>query len=103
MKTQDPVPTPKENIRSSFGGGSGAASRSIPAGDFAVNTPPIAAVNPDRWGLNGDSPIQPPMDDLAFTSDINMGMGIDDSTFTWEMIGLGLEEPLPPQETIDEL
>jgi hypothetical protein len=32
-----------------------------------------------------------------------MGMGIDDSTFTWEMIGLGLEEPLPPQETIDEL
>lgn len=32
-----------------------------------------------------------------------MGMGLDDSTFTWEMIGLGLEEPLPPQETIDEL
>jgi hypothetical protein len=32
-----------------------------------------------------------------------MGMGLDDNTFTWEMIGLGLEEPLPPQETIDEL
>ena len=43
------------------------------------------------------------MDDLAFPTDINMGMGLDDSTFTWEMIGLGLEEPLPPQETIDEL
>jgi hypothetical protein len=23
--------------------------------------------------------------------------------FTWSMIGLGVEEPLPPQETIDEL
>ena len=34
---------------------------------------------------------------------MNMGMGLDDNTFTWEMIGLGLEEPLPPQETIDEL
>ena len=43
------------------------------------------------------------MDELAFPTDINMGMGLDDSTFTWEMIGLGLEEPLPPQETIDEL
>jgi hypothetical protein len=60
-------------------------------------------VNPERWGLNGDSPIQAPMEDLTFTADMNMNMGIDDSTFTWEMIGLGLEEPLPPQETIDEL
>jgi len=34
---------------------------------------------------------------------LNMGMGLDDNTFTWEMIGLGLEEPLPPQDTIDEL
>ena len=43
------------------------------------------------------------MEDLTFTGDMSMGMGIDDSNFTWEMIGLGLEEPLPPQETIDEL
>lgn len=43
------------------------------------------------------------MDDLAFTASMDMGMGFDDNTFTWEMIGLGLEEPLPPQETIDEL
>jgi hypothetical protein len=43
------------------------------------------------------------MDNLNFPTDMNMGMGIDDNTFTWEMIGLGLEEPLPPQETIDEL
>ena len=29
-------------------------------------------------------------------------LGIDDS-FSWEMIGLGLEEPMPTQEAIDEL
>lgn len=56
----------------------------------------------DRWGFSGESP-QPPMDNMAFTADMNMGLGLDDNTFTWEMIGLGLEEPLPPQETIDEL
>ncbi|EPE31562.1 Zn2/Cys6 DNA-binding protein [Glarea lozoyensis ATCC 20868] len=103
LKTQDPVPSPKDNLVNAFGGMNGAASRSIPAGDFAVNTPPLVSVNPERWGLNGDSPIQPPMEDINFTADMNMSMGIDDSTFTWEMIGLGLEEPLPPQETIDEL
>ncbi len=40
---------------------------------------------------------------MTFSADMNMSMGIDDNTFTWEMIGLGLEEPLPPQDTIDEL
>ena len=28
--------------------------------------------------------------------------GVDDS-ISWEMIGLGLEEPLPMQEAVDEL
>jgi len=62
----------------------------------------VNGVDAERWGFNGESP-QPPMDNLSFPADMNMGMGIDDNTFTWEMIGLGLEEPLPPQETIDEL
>ena len=32
------------------------------------------------------------------------GIGlISDENLSWEMIGLGLEEPLPPQEAIDEL
>lgn len=31
-------------------------------------------------------------------------IGLDtDPVFSWEMIGLGLEEPLPPQEAINEL
>ena len=40
------------------------------------------------------------MEEFNFNSSMQMGM---DNSFTWEMIGLGLEEPLPPQETIDEL
>lgn len=45
------------------------------------------------------------MDDITFSNTMNMGidMNMNDSAFTWEMIGLGLEEPLPPQESIDEL
>lgn len=32
------------------------------------------------------------------------GLGLSsDENLSWEMIGLGLEEPLPPQEAIDEL
>lgn len=43
------------------------------------------------------------MDDFNFNSNVSMGINNAGSNFTWEMIGLGLEEPLPPQETIDEL
>ncbi|PTB64118.1 N-terminal binuclear Zn cluster-containing protein [Trichoderma citrinoviride] len=58
----------------------------------------------ERWQFNNDeSPQAPPLDDFGFNA--NMGMPVNNmpGNFTWEMIGLGLEEPLPPQETIDEL
>lgn len=32
----------------------------------------------------------------------NLDLGLD-SNFSWEMIGLGLEEPMPLQEAMDEL
>lgn len=44
------------------------------------------------------------VDDFNFNS--RMGVPANNAgegNFSWEMIGLGLEEPLPPQETIDEL
>ncbi len=75
--------------------------------EFNVANPSIAIASDrdaDRWHFPGDSPQpQPTMDDLTFNASMNMGMNIDDTNFTWEMIGLGLDEPLPPQETIDEL
>ena len=57
----------------------------------------------DRWHFNGESPQGGAIDDFNFTDNLGMGMNSMDNSFTWEMIGLGLEEPLPPQETIDEL
>jgi len=108
LKTQDPTVTTAEvtpTFTAGQGGVSGINLGSVPAGDFNVSNPAIGiveGVNADRWGFNGESP-QPPLNDLGFGADMNMGMGLDDNTFTWEMIGLGLEEPLPPQETIDEL
>ena len=41
---------------------------------------------------------------MTGTSDFtpNMDFVLDDN-FSWEMIGLGLEEPMPTQEAIDEL
>jgi hypothetical protein len=100
--TPDAAPT---NFASGQTNVSGVGLRSVPATDFNVLDPSIVGVggvNAERWGYNGESP-QQPMEPLGFNNDNMMGMGIDDSTFTWEMIGLGLEEPLPPQETIDEL
>lgn len=55
---------------------------------------------------NGESPQQPapPLDDFNFNTNMGMNMNnVAGGDFTWEMIGLGLEEPLPAQETIDEL
>lgn len=61
----------------------------------------------DRWRFNGESPQPQPnaaVDEFNFGANMPMGMGsVGGGNFPWEMIGLGLEEPLPPQETIDEL
>lgn len=109
LKTQDPAATTPELPQTNFVNGqrnvSGVSLPTVTAGDFHISNPALnigTGVDADRWGFNGESP-SAPMDNMAFTADLNMGMGIDDSNFTWEMIGLGLEEPLPPQDTIDEL
>lgn len=101
LKTQDPAPP------------SAAASSnnvSMPNAQSMPNNQPM--MNGDRdmdcWNYTAESPRQPPVEDFNFN---NMGMNMNNGGggggggghFTWEMIGLGLEEPLPPQETIDEL
>lgn len=62
----------------------------------------INGIDLENWGVHGDSPSHP-VDNLGFGTNDFAGMGMDDPTFAWEMIGLGLEEPLPPQDTIEEL
>ncbi|OHE90981.1 fungal specific transcription factor [Colletotrichum orchidophilum] len=115
LKTQDPpaVPAnPSSNISHNLDATAANHSRttaaptsySIPNSTLGLG----ADHDIDRWRFNGESPqaqnaAAPPMDDFNFNSNMSMGMGNAGSNFTWEMIGLGLEEPLPPQETIDEL
>lgn len=40
------------------------------------------------------------MSDAQILPDFNLSL---DANFSWEMIGLGLEEPMPMQEAIEEL
>ncbi|KAI5919257.1 fungal-specific transcription factor domain-containing protein [Camillea tinctor] len=76
------------------------------AANFHVPNPSIGIASDrdmDRWRFNDESPQAAGLEDFNFASSMPMPMNSIDPSFTWEMIGLGLEEPLPPQETIDEL
>lgn len=90
-----------------------------------IASPPMAETNPvptsaaqnDTSYVAFDSGVMDidlsaPMDGLLNTSQFDpsppantipdIDFGIDEN-FSWEMIGLGLEEPLPSREAIDEL
>ncbi|KAJ9157378.1 Fungal specific transcription factor [Pleurostoma richardsiae] len=110
LKTQEPVAsaTP-ESSRVLPASTSTAAPRlnekAAATANFHVTDPSIGIASSrdvDRWHFNGESPQPgPSLDNFDFNS--GMSMNNPANTFTWEMIGLGLEEPLPTQETIDEL
>ncbi|KAJ3564800.1 hypothetical protein NPX13_g7723 [Xylaria arbuscula] len=74
-----------------------------PASFNVANTSMGIAAERDAWRFSGESPQGDGLADFNFTSNMPISMNSMDPSFTWEMIGLGLEEPLPPQETIDEL
>lgn len=107
LKTQDPpaAPKPVVHVAAPVPVNSDPKvhdSLSTPA-NLTVNDPSIslaAGADIDQWNFNGDNSPQPPQP-AGDTFDFNaIPM---QNNFTWEMIGLGLEEPLPPQESIDEL
>ncbi|KAK1828247.1 hypothetical protein QBC39DRAFT_157452 [Podospora conica] len=109
LKTQDPSTSPdgSKGLPIPVDGAAAkqpANQRAAATANFSVQDPSIGIAKDrdmDRWHFNGDSPNNVPLDDFNFNN-INIGLGNGDN-FTWEMIGLGLEEPLPPQDTIDEL
>ncbi|OAA43023.1 binuclear zinc transcription factor [Beauveria brongniartii RCEF 3172] len=78
-----------------------AQSSSSPAKRPPAAPLPTVAVDAeiDRWNYTAESPRAAPAEEFNFS----MPMNSDGSNFSWEMIGLGLEEPLPAQQTIDEL
>ncbi|TGO24247.1 hypothetical protein BPAE_0108g00400 [Botrytis paeoniae] len=97
LKSQEPTTT---TTSPSASNASGAGMRTAPTPDLNVPSPNIG-VDGERWRYNNDA--QPTLNDMGFSATIGMGMGLDDFPSTWEMIGLGIEEPLPLQEVIDEL
>ncbi|KAI1845643.1 hypothetical protein JX266_008254 [Neoarthrinium moseri] len=111
LKTSDPVTASTETTKAPANSFENRNTPLPTTANFNVSNPSINIASDrdmDRWHFNGESP--PPqtanMEEFNFASNMPMpmeGMPNMANNFTWEMIGLGLEEPLPPQETIDEL
>lgn len=103
LKTQEPPQNVPKPVNIAMSGPPQTAS---PA-NLNISNAPIHLTgdhNMDQqWNFTDKSPQQGVMEDFNFNASMDMGMNNVGGTFTWEMIGLGLEEPLPPQETIDEL
>ncbi|KAM0396180.1 hypothetical protein ACHAPZ_008405 [Fusarium culmorum] len=103
LKTQEPPQNVPKPVNVAMSGPPQTAS---PA-NLNISNAPIHLTgdhNMDQqWNFTDKSPQQGVMEDFNFNASMDMGMNNVGGTFTWEMIGLGLEEPLPPQETIDEL
>lgn len=114
MKTQDTVPpAPQQqqqqqqqssNVSVNMNNATAAAPVTLSMGGSSLH------MNSDteRWNLNDESPSQiggGGLDDFNNFGTNMGGMPMNNvgTNFTWEMIGLGLEEPLPPQDKIDEL
>ncbi|KAK2073654.1 hypothetical protein P8C59_007919 [Phyllachora maydis] len=106
LKTQD-VPAPGAESASA------SASASARARNLNVPTDPDMAIasgaqDTDRWLFHSEASPQnnSATDDFDFnTNNMALAMAMPNlgTDFTWEMIGLGLEEPLPPQHIIEEL
>lgn len=115
LKTQDPLPpTTSASPAKAMGVAVPSASTNMPVAKPLLAPPSAADRDAEaRWqqqqqqhfnNASGESPqAAAALDDFNFNA--NMGIPINSvgGNFTWEMIGLGLEEPLPPQATIDEL
>ncbi|RDA92285.1 hypothetical protein CP533_3254 [Ophiocordyceps camponoti-saundersi (nom. inval.)] len=102
LKTQDPVPANTSPTKAMGG---------VPiTGGLSVPNPSMGLAHDrdidGRWQQHFpgvESPQAAAMDDFNFNAGMAMPVNHVTGNFTWEMIGLGLEEPLPPQDTIDEL
>jgi biotin carboxylase len=90
LKTQDAPETQKDTTRQDTGSA------------YIANTLQQPLPNQGDY-LNTQDRIQDTQ--TSGTSAVHNGAATasNDADFSWEMIGLGLEEPLPPQDVMDEL
>ncbi|KAL4729803.1 hypothetical protein ACLX1H_001831 [Fusarium chlamydosporum] len=103
LKTQEPPQNVPKSVNVAMSGPPQTAS---PAALNLSNAPINLTGDHNidqQWNFTVKSPQQGVIEDFNFNASMDMGMNSVGGTFTWEMIGLGLEEPLPPQDTIDEL
>ncbi|KAF2428907.1 hypothetical protein EJ08DRAFT_591817, partial [Tothia fuscella] len=116
LKSQDPTEQPqhqqRDQYRSSLDGSLPNLTTSIPPNTL-TSMGPNQGLNIPSLRTSGTTDEIPPdaMDpdvgtstafsfaDMSVLADAPMST----DSFPWEMIGLGLEEPLPPQDTIDDL
>jgi hypothetical protein len=105
LKSQDPADsTPKSATDAAQSSFSAASLAPATLRHNSNNTSP-------SMGNNLEMPsLIPAPGDMSSMGNDNFAFGDSMATdppmsesFPWEMIGLGLEEPLPPQDTIDDL
>lgn len=63
----------------------------------------VSGSGPSNGGVDNFDPMMNPFPQDNIDPFPNMGNQAGDEPFPWEMIGLGLDEPLPPQDVINEL
>lgn len=109
LKTQDDVPSGEKDGAGNGNAGVGRNVRTTQR-DAALpdlNTTVPAAEFSDFTMFTADQTAQPLPEQARFPDVPNTGNGDAalpmDDPFPWEMIGLGLDEPLPQQDVIDEL
>ena len=94
LKSQDPTDlgkdAPHQGAASAYV--ASTINQSLPNGDFP-NTACSTQTRTGGSGAPGDGPFQ----------DAVRNKNTTEQECSWEMIGLGLEEPLPPQEVMDDL
>lgn len=95
LKNQDSTDTTKETARqdSTTAYVASTLQQALPnsGADFLNTTDRITAAAPE---------LRTPAADSFQNGGVN---GNAEGEFSWEMIGLGLEEPLPPQDVMDDL
>ena len=112
LKTQDP-PEPQQQ-RPQTNSAPQQAPQQVPTGPGVVPVPVSMGLGTEPATSMADFtlPTAPPTnnfmndfstDGMGGFQDTTMGNEFAGESFPWEMVGLGLEEPLPDQNTIDDL
>jgi hypothetical protein len=103
LKTQDPNEPMTEPVPPVAYSNALQASYAMQGGFDSTEQGANFSLGPDPQGLFDPQPL---FDDAApqILEPLPLSGGLAGTVpLTWEMIGLGIDEPLPPQDVIDEL